>query len=69
MGLQIRILEARNTGEIDVAFASFANQRPDALLSAAAPFLPRVGFSWCFSQRATAFLQPILTPKPYKPAG
>ena len=25
MGLQIRILEARNTGEIDVAFASFAN--------------------------------------------
>ena len=37
MGLQIRILEARNTGEIDVAFASFANQRPDALFVSSGP--------------------------------
>src|SRR5262249_12062033 len=37
MGLQIRILEARNTGEIDAAFASFAHERPDALFVSSGP--------------------------------
>jgi len=31
MGLQIQILNATTIGEIDVAFASFARERPDAL--------------------------------------
>ena len=31
MGLQIKLLSAGNSGEIDAAFASFAHERPDAL--------------------------------------
>jgi putative tryptophan/tyrosine transport system substrate-binding protein len=34
LGLQIRILNATTTGEIDAAFASFASDRPDALFVA-----------------------------------
>jgi putative tryptophan/tyrosine transport system substrate-binding protein len=37
MGLQLRILEARNTGEIDAAFASFAHEPPDALFVSSGP--------------------------------
>jgi putative ABC transport system substrate-binding protein len=37
MGLQMRILEARNAGEIDAAFASFAHERPDALFVSSGP--------------------------------
>ena len=37
MGLQIRILEARNTSEIDAAFASFTHERPDALFVSSGP--------------------------------
>jgi len=33
MGLQIRILNATTGGEIDAAFATFASERPDALLA------------------------------------
>jgi ABC-type uncharacterized transport system substrate-binding protein len=31
MGLQIKLLSAGNSGEIDAAFATFAHERPDAL--------------------------------------
>jgi putative ABC transport system substrate-binding protein len=31
MGLQIRVLEAGSSGEIDAAFATFVHERPDAL--------------------------------------
>jgi putative ABC transport system substrate-binding protein len=37
MGLQVQILEARNPGEIDAAFASFAYERPDALFVSSGP--------------------------------
>ena len=37
IGLQVRILNASNSGEIDTAFASLANDRPDALFVAADP--------------------------------
>ena len=37
MGLQMRMLEARNAGEIDAAFASFAHERPDALFVSSGP--------------------------------
>ena len=37
IGLQIRILNASNSGEIDAAFATLANERPDALFVAADP--------------------------------
>jgi putative ABC transport system substrate-binding protein len=38
MGLQIRILNATTIGEIDAAFASFAQERPDALFVAGDAF-------------------------------
>jgi putative ABC transport system substrate-binding protein len=38
IGLQLRILNATTTGEIDAAFASFAQERPDALFVAADAF-------------------------------
>jgi hypothetical protein len=31
MGLQIQVLNASSSREIDVAFATFAHERPDAL--------------------------------------
>ena len=38
IGLQLRILNATTIGEIDAAFASFAQERPDALFVAADAF-------------------------------
>ena len=37
MGLQMRVLEARNNREIDAAFATFAHERPDALFVSSGP--------------------------------
>jgi putative ABC transport system substrate-binding protein len=37
MGLQIRLLNADNSGDIDAAFATFAHERPDALFVASTP--------------------------------
>jgi ABC-type uncharacterized transport system substrate-binding protein len=47
MGLQVRILTATTSGEIDVAFASFAQDRPDVLFVAADAF---------FATRAAQFV-------------
>ena len=38
MGLQIRVLNARTNREIDAAFATFTNERPDALFISSGPF-------------------------------
>ena len=38
MGLQIQVLNASTSREIDAAFATFVRERPDALLSASTPF-------------------------------
>jgi putative tryptophan/tyrosine transport system substrate-binding protein len=38
MGLQIRVLEASTSAEIDAAFATFASERPDALFISSGPF-------------------------------
>ena len=38
MGLQIRILNASTTGEINAAFATFVGERPDALYVGTGPF-------------------------------
>ena len=37
MGLQIRVLNANKSGEIDAAFATFARERPDALFVGSSP--------------------------------
>ena len=47
MGLQLRVLNATTIAEIDAAFASFAQERPDALFVAADAF---------FSTRAVQFI-------------
>jgi putative tryptophan/tyrosine transport system substrate-binding protein len=47
IGLQIRVLKATTIGEIDSAFASFAQERPDALFVAADAF---------FASRAAQFI-------------
>jgi putative ABC transport system substrate-binding protein len=39
MGLQIQVLNASTSGEIDAAFSGFARERPDALFVGQAPFL------------------------------
>ena len=39
MGLQIRVLNASTSREIDAAFSGFARERPDALFVGQAPFL------------------------------
>jgi putative ABC transport system substrate-binding protein len=46
LGLQIQVLNATTTGEIDAAFATFARERPDAL------FVAPDGF---FASRRTQF--------------
>ena len=38
MGLQVRVLNADNSREIDAAFATFVHERPDALLVTQIPF-------------------------------
>ena len=38
MGLQLRLLSARTSTEIDATFATFANDRPDALFISSGPF-------------------------------
>src|SRR5262245_13720624 len=38
MGLQIRVVNANTSAEIDAAFATFANERPDALFISSGPF-------------------------------
>ena len=38
MGLQIRVLNADNSREIDAAFANFMRERPDALFVGPGPF-------------------------------
>jgi putative ABC transport system substrate-binding protein len=39
MGLQIQVLNANTSHEIDAAFATFGRERPDALLVSGGPFL------------------------------
>jgi putative ABC transport system substrate-binding protein len=39
VGLQIQVLNAANSREIDEAFATFARERPDALFVGSSPFL------------------------------
>jgi putative ABC transport system substrate-binding protein len=38
MGLQLRVLNASTIAEIDAAFATFTNERPDALFISSGPF-------------------------------
>jgi ABC-type uncharacterized transport system substrate-binding protein len=67
MGLQIRVVKASTSGEINAAFATFVRERPDAIFVSLDPFFgsrrvqivhlaqvaegTRLPVSWCASKR------------------
>ena len=53
MGLQIQILNASTSREIDAAFATFVRERPDALFVGTDPFSPAGVSNWSTWRRAT----------------
>ena len=69
MGLQIQVLNASTSREIDVAFATLARERPDALFVATDPFFSAGGCNWPLWRRVTRFPRPIRRVNLPKPAG
>jgi len=55
MGLQIQVLNAGTSREINTAFAGFVRERPDALFVGPDPFSSAGGSNWCTWRRATQF--------------
>ena len=65
MGLQVRILNANNSREIDAAFATFVRERPDALLVTQSPSSSAGVSNWPTWQPAMAsprFMRCATTP-------
>jgi putative ABC transport system substrate-binding protein len=60
MGLQIEVLEANTSREIDAAFATFARERPDALFVASSPFF--LGRRLQIAHLATRYAIPAVYP-------
>ena len=70
MGLQIQVLKASSSGEIDAAFATFVHDRPDALFVGIGAFLFTAdGSSSSTWRRATRSPRPIGTANLPRPAG
>ena len=59
MGLQIQILNASTSREIDAAFATFARERPDALFVGGDPFFNSRRVQLAIWRRATRSPRPI----------
>ena len=59
MGLQVQILNASTSGEIDAAFATLARERADALFVDAAASSTAGASTWSTSQRSTRSLRYI----------
>jgi ABC-type uncharacterized transport system substrate-binding protein len=57
MGIQIRLLNASTSAEIDAAFATFASDRPDALFISSGPFFSNRRVQLPISPRNTASLR------------
>ena len=55
MGLQLRILNATTIGDIDAAFATFADERPDALFISGGAFFIDRRVQFATLRRATGF--------------
>ena len=58
MGLQLRVLNASTIADIDAAFATFANERPDALFISSGPFFNNRRVQ--LAQLATRFAVPAI---------
>ena len=70
MGLQIQVLNASTSREIDAAFATLVRERADALFVGADPFFQQPASSnWPFWRRATRFLRHMRRVNLPKPAG
>jgi putative tryptophan/tyrosine transport system substrate-binding protein len=57
MGLQIRLLNANNSRDIDATFATFVQERPDALFVASTPLFHSRRVQLVHLGRATRFLR------------
>jgi putative ABC transport system substrate-binding protein len=55
MGLRIQVLNTGTSREIDAAFATFVNERPDAIFVSLGPFLPVGVSNWFIGRRAMPF--------------
>ena len=62
MGLQIQVLNASTSREIDAAFATFVRERPDALFVGGDPFFVQPACpTWSTWRRAMRFPRSILS--------
>ena len=59
MGLQIQVLNASTSREIDAAFAAFARERPDALFVGTDPFFTSRRVQLVHWRRTTGSPRPI----------
>ena len=59
MGLQLRVLNASTIADIDAAFATFANERPDALFISSGPFFDNRSAQ--LAQLATRYKVPAIS--------
>ena len=67
MGLQIQVLNASTSREIDAAFATFVRERPDALFVGSDPFFTsrRVQLAnWRRATRSPRHMRGVNMPKP-----
>jgi len=69
MGLQIQVLNASTSGEIDAAFATFVRERPDAVFVGLDVFLLAGVPNWSTWRRATRSPRHITCVNLPKPAG
>ena len=69
LGLQIPVLSASSSREIDAAFATFAHARPDSLFVGNDPFSPPGAFSWQPRRRTTRSPRRLEHVKVSKPVG
>jgi len=69
IGLQIQVVRARTSREINEAFATFVSERPHALFAPKTDYSAADAFIWCTWQPATQFLRHTAVATSPKPAG
>ena len=69
IGLQIQVVRARTSREINEAFATFVSERPHALFAPKTDYSAADASIWCTWQPATQFLRHTAVATSPKPAG